>query len=209
MNYCSNFQNYFDYISECLEKFQTIQTTQEVTTGMETMQPASTSGPVITDPWTTNQPSTVSSTLEQTTMATKTSMATKPATGTSTVSTTVTVVTDMELPVTWAYQEGSAESPATTDGMAEFTTATIVPQKSDFNFLPAVLITVFGWLIIGAIVLILYKYKRKYRIRQPSPDIEIDYVPLKRRMTKTSRKDRDRIVEESVIPPGKDMIHVV
>ena len=78
-----------------------------------------------------------------------------------------------------------------------------------FNYWPTILITAGSWFMIGISVFIFLKYKKRYRVRHPSPQISMDNIPFQKRKSKTSRSERDRIVNDSVISPGDNQISIV
>ena len=221
MNKCSNFQNYFDYISECLEQFQITEKTQSSLVTTTTKKPTTT----VTS--TTSTPVTVASTTVATSSIVTDSASMAPVVVpvaepvTSSLDTTP-VTTEITTSVT--TPDASTETTVSfsdvsivfddTEGSSELLVTEIVKsssaggvQKSEFNYWPAVLITAFGWIVIGLLVLIVYRRKRRYKIEHP--EIEMDYIPYKRRVSKMTRTDRDRIVKEAVISPGDDPVSIV
>ena len=216
MENCSNFQNYFDYLSECLEKFQTSKTSKKMTstelteTFVRTNELETTQVMTSTQSWNEIGISTVTGTPKISTTSmefsvtqsdlAETQVLTTTESSTESVMLTDSSELDFDGLVTWDNIEGSSEVGVTVKSAS---------QKANFKYWPTVLITAGSWLIIAIFVFTCLKYKKRYRVRQPSSDTSIDYIPFRRRISKKSRSERDQIVNDSVITPADNPISIV
>ena len=213
MNNCGNYQNYFDYLSECLEKFQMTETSNILTSTEipESLHSESLETQMVTMPASAEDTLSTTESSEQKVTSSQffesLMTQTEPLTQ---VMTTSELFTETEMTsessdrnfnilVTLDNHEGSS-------GLESIVKSV---QTAEFNYLPSILITAGGWFMIAIFVFICLKYKKRYRVINPSPDISLDYIPFQKRKSKKSRSERDRIVNDSVISPADDPISIV
>lgn len=211
MDNCSNYQNYFDYLSECLEMFQITEQTKKMTSTQlpETLHSES---------LTTTQ---IVTALEETVLITESSQQISTSTQfleslvTHTEPVTQVTTTTTPFKETEMMTESSEENfdffvtMDNIEGSSELEPMVKSVKTAKFNYWPTVMITACSWLIIGICVFIFLKYKKRYRVRHPSPELSLDNIPLRNRKSKTSRSERDRIVNDSVISPADNPISIV
>lgn len=207
MDNCSNYQNYFDYLSECLEMFQITETTKSFTSTQltETFHSESFSTTqIVTPPEETVLITESSHQISSSTQLLEPLLThTEPVTQ---IMTSTDSFTETEM-MTESSEENFFVTMDNIEGSSGLEPIVKSVKTAKFNYWPTILITAGSWFIIGICVFTFVKFKKRYRVRHPSPELPMDFI--QKRKSKKSRSERDRIVNDSVISPGDNQISIV